>query len=719
MSIIDPHEHSALEDGSRAPTAGGDTGQEPMTGEAAVRQQVDAYLLRIARQAFTASTSYMDANYRPQWQKNLANYNSKHPPGSKYHTAAYQSRSRLFRPKSRASARRNESAFVTAFFTSTDAAIFEAFDEKDRGQVANAALMKHVINTRLETTVPWFKVALGAFQDAYKQGACCSCQEWDYRERNGQVISDTPVVRLVPLENLRFDPAADWTDPVGTSPYLIEMIPMYVSDVQDRMRSKDNKTGQPSWRPMDEAIILTARTDVYDVTRAARTPGQADPKSDMAAPTEYQTVWVHRNIVRVDGEDWMYYTLGTTQMLSDPVPLEEPYPDGRPYAFGSLVLDSHVTLPPSPIELTEDLQAKANHLDNLRFDNLQLVLNKRYFVHRDANVDMDALSLSAPGVTIQTDNMDGVRPDDRSDVTGSSYAEQERVNVDMDELSGTFSVGTVGTSRALSETVGGMNLASGAANQQTEYLIRVFAETWVEPVMRQLVKLEQRYESDAVLLALAGRRAKLFTRYGVSEITEQLLRQNITVKVSVGAGVTDPMQRIQRLDMAVSAIGKLGPNALLGLNHGEVAREIFGAIGHKDGGRFWSMEDEQDPVVQNLKLKVQQLTQMLESGIAVERVRAEGAMQREQVRAQLTKEIERIKANLRYLELLIEAEKNEAARQELVLEKEALLHNMTAKEIELRLQNRRETNIVPIKGERSMSGVLTRNRYGAVPQAVG
>jgi len=55
--------------------------------------------LNIAREAYDSSTEYMDSNLRDQWEKNISNFNSQHPPGSKYLTSAYDKRSTLFRPK--------------------------------------------------------------------------------------------------------------------------------------------------------------------------------------------------------------------------------------------------------------------------------------------------------------------------------------------------------------------------------------------------------------------------------------------------------------------------------------------------------------------------------------------------------------------------------------------------------------------------------------------
>jgi len=64
--------------------------------------------LSLARNAYDSSTEWVDTNLRYQWEKNLSNFNSVHPPGSKYLTSAYDKRSRLFRPKTRTVVRKLE-----------------------------------------------------------------------------------------------------------------------------------------------------------------------------------------------------------------------------------------------------------------------------------------------------------------------------------------------------------------------------------------------------------------------------------------------------------------------------------------------------------------------------------------------------------------------------------------------------------------------------------
>ena len=199
------------------------------------------------------------------------------------------------------------------------------------------------------------------------------------------------------------------------------------------------------------------------------------------------------------------------------------------------------------------------------------------------------------------------------DVTQSSYAEQDRLNVDFDEISGNFSQSTVQTNRSLNETVGGMEMLSAGANQQMEYMLRTFAETWVEPVLRQLVRLEQYYETDDVIMSVAVNaaaqeqeemegEATIYTRFGEDEDTDDLLRHEMTVAVNVGIGATDPVKKIDRLLLGIRTMAEIDPNIISIIDQKEVSKEVFGALGYKDSQRFFS--EEQAPMIEELASKL-------------------------------------------------------------------------------------------------------------------
>jgi len=168
-----------------------------------------------------------------------------------------------------------------------------------------------------------------------------------------------------------------------------------------------------------------------------------------------------------------------------------------------------------------------------------------------------------------------------------AYAEADRINLDFDELTGAFSNSSVQSSQIQQQSATGMHLMSGEASGISEYELRVFAETFVEPLLRLMIKLEQAYETDPVILSLAGKRAQLMTKFGVNGITDELLQAEVTTRVNVGIGATNPSMKLRNFVMAGDLMGKLfGPALAMGLNAEEVMKEIFALSGYKDGARF-------------------------------------------------------------------------------------------------------------------------------------
>jgi hypothetical protein len=605
--------------------------------------------LQYARTSFDASTDYLDANIRNQWERNIRNWQGRHPVGSKYDSEDYKGRSKLFRPKTRATVRKNEAACAAAFFSSQDLITTTPGDDSDPKQLASAEINQFLLQHRLSKTIPWFLTCVGAFQDTQVAGICVSKQYWHYEERvvhtgdmyprldendnpvvddDGveifdedtytEVVADKPCIDLIPPENVRFHPASDWRDPINSTPCLHVIHPMFAGDVKARMEAVDPKTGQPQWRKLDAGQLASARKLTQDSTRQTREGNREDSKDEGEEIDDNEVLWPIENFCRWDGEDWHFWTLGTEHLLTDPKPVREVYLHGiRPYVLGIGVIETHKTIPASKVELGQDQQAELNDHANLRLDNVRLAMNGRPMVRAGKDIDLGLLRRQAPGQPILVrDPQNDIVWDRPPDVTASAYAEQDRLNLDFDEIMGAFSPGSIQANRAMNETVGGMQLLAGGANAIGEYDLRVFTETWVEPVLRQLVKLEQAYETDATILALAAKRSQMLQRLGVDQITDELLQQELTVTVNVGIAATDPMQRIQKFAAAAKILGEIigNPAAMQVANLPEIAKEVFGAVGYKDGLRFFKLDA--DPQVKQLQQQVQQLTMEKETKAA-------------------------------------------------------------------------------------------------------
>lgn len=592
--------------------------------------------LELAAEAYNSSTSFVDANYRKKWEDNLRHFQSRHASGSKYLKDAYKYRSKIFRPKTRSATRNNEAAAMAAFFANQDVLDVQAMNPEDPGQRASAEIMKEVLQYRLTKTIPWFQICLGAFQDAMVTGVVCSYQHWEYEESeepevydeygyqmSGKApLKDCPVIELLPVENVRIHPSSDWTNPIQSSPYVIRLIPMYAMDVKNRMQKDDPKTGGPKWKKLTDGEIRSAIKPQFDSTRLTREGQREDKYRDESgeALSPFDVVWVHENFMRKDGNEVVYFTLGTEYLLTEPKPIEEVYPHGeRPLVMGCAVIETHKIYPSSLVDIGCNVQQEINEVANQRLDNVKLVLNKRWLVKRGSQVDLRSIVRNVPGsVTLVNEVAGDVLPVEFHDVTGSSYQEQDRLNADFDELIGTFSASTVVTNRKLNETVGGMAMLRGGANSLIEYLIRTFAETWVEPVLRQILKLEQAYESDQVVLALAFQRARLWQRFGVNQVTDELLKRELTCNVNVGMGATDPLMKLNQFNIGMEAFTKAAAaNMQLGgpLNMDEVGKEIFGRLGYKDGSRFLNQQEGQQQGPDPEKARMMQAIQQMQGAI--------------------------------------------------------------------------------------------------------
>jgi len=609
--------------------------------------------LQRAQRAFHSSTTYVDANFRKPWEDSIRAFNNQHSTDSKYNSPAYDKRSRLFRPKTRTIIRKNEAAAAAAFFSSMDVTSILPIDPNNQAEIASASIMKELLQYRLTKTIPWYQLVLGGLQDAQTTGVACAHIYWTYEERNPEnittqeeevseeypaqsglpqgamqatekgelteevdtpdvvvqnepeVMKDQPSIDLIPIENIRIDPGANWTDPINSSPYVIHLIPMYAQDVKEKMKSGE-------WNYMSGSQLMAATEITPDSTRIARNKNKEDPyAADARDVAEYEIVWVQRHIHKHNAEDWEFYTLGDIAMLTDATPLKESVFTGkRPYVMGCCNIETHKVMPSSIPQLSKGLQEETNEVANQRIDNVKFVLNKKWFVKRGKEADVQGLLRNVPGGVVMLDDPEGdVKEINWPDVTASSFQEHSALSMEMDELLGNFNPASLMIAGAANSPAKNMAMLSNSQGTLTEYLLRTYVETFVQPVLRMLMLLEQKYETDQTVLAVAGKRAQLFQRFGIDQITDDLLENELTLNVNVGMGATDPAAKLNKFIAGITAYTAIMSRPVPGLNVQEVGKEIFGHLGYADGTRFTTNDN---PAVLQLQQQLQQATGLIQ-----------------------------------------------------------------------------------------------------------
>jgi hypothetical protein len=269
----------------------------------------------------------------------------------------------------------------------------------------------------------------------------------------------------------------------------------------------------------------------------------------------------------------------------------------------------------------KDLQEEINEIKNQRLDNVKFVLNKGYFAKRGKNVDLPALVRNVPGRVVLMDNpQEDVVENQWQDVTQSAYLEEDRNTANFDELVGNFSSASVQTARSPREPARAMTLLQAPANMLTEYALMTYAETFVQPILRQLVLLEQHYETDQNVLNLAGQRSKQFQKFGMDKVTDDLLEKEMVVNVNVGMGNTDPVTKMQKFLAGINSFAAVAARPPPGMNLSEVWKEIAALSGYQDGERFTMGND---PELMKLQQQNQQLMQAIQKLMAERKDKSE------------------------------------------------------------------------------------------------
>lgn len=727
------------------PPIGGAKPVTPTATEGTAQAGSDMWALQQARHIYFSSANYKAQNVTTQWERNLLHFRNQHAPGTPYNRQDWK-RSRTFRPKTRANVKAQEASAAAAVFSTRDIASFAARNPSDPENVATAEVVKEIVNYRLEQNpLSWFLTVQGAFQDTKIYGVCVSHQYWRYEsmtnivpayDESGNaimgkqvaedgteqevpmgheqktVLEDQLCIDLVEPENFGFDPMCDWRNPARTSPYILYMKPIHAGDALAQMDEAHPVYGKHPWRKYSLQQILSTRREIDNRTRRAREGyDRIDPVNDQSG-NPFTMVWAHLNIQRVNGEDVAWWTMGTDLVLTEVIPLREMYPwlrvGERPFVVGFSTIEAHRNYPAGDVEQSAPLQEEINAVANQRLDNVKLVLNKRHFVRRGSQIDLDALVRNVPGGGVMVNDPEkDVKIVDTRDVTGSSYQEHDRLANEFDELVGGFSNSSVLSNRQLNETVGGMDRIASSAGAVQDYGIKIFFETWLEPVLKQITRLEQLYEQDEVVLALASEKSKAFKKLGRDQVTDELLTRELLIEIDVGLGNTDPMTYVQKLVYGLSQVGSM-PGMQDRMKAESVADAVFGALGFHSSKRFFLTEEEAAEKAKQNPPQIPPEIQVKMRELDIRQQDNEARHAKEQKELELKREVAYAELALKqqltleqmYVKLGIEKAKNDTARDSKALDAHLKISEHNLKRTELKNQPQKPSggNKPPQKG---------------------
>jgi hypothetical protein len=626
---------------------GGNTQEEASTAETPLEQQLVSLYIEASR----LGIQYAQTTHQKRQRDAYSAFNNQHVTDSKYRTNRFKARSKLVRPLTRAAVRRRMVSAAASLFSTRDVINVTAENPADQMQEASAAVLHEIMNYRLsrpsfEGGLSWFTTCMGAIQDGSITGIIASKQYWEfkvvddgveeqatYNSVTGQneiaqvprtrVVKDKPCCILYPSENVIRDPGADWLDQGQSGSYLILRNPMAVHEVKTMLASDvDRETGEKLWLPLSQTQIMQAVDNRLELAalRQSRDGNNTDRMTDTAAGgvgSSFSIVWLDEVFMWHEGVQYCYWMLGRN-ICKAPKPVHAVYPHmagARPVVIGLTEIEAHKTSPTSPVESWMPLQFEANDLTNLALDGIKNTMNPVAMVKKGAGVSLEQVQNRSSDAVIMVKNHDDVWYDRPGDISGTSFHQMDRINADFDALAGQFNTSSVQTNRQLNDTVGGMKLMNASAASVGDYDQLVVVNTWVEPTLHQILRLEQYYERDENIIGLAGDKAKVWEKYRIPYIDDKFMEQPMSFSVDVGMGATDPIQRMNRFASAWSVTQTiLSPERVTSeVKRDMVIDEVFALAGYKQGSRFFNKTAEEDPRITQLSQQIGELEAQLAS----------------------------------------------------------------------------------------------------------
>ena len=104
--------------------ASGSSGQGQGGSVEARGEDVD--YLQLLKETIEPSQRYMQQQVEADWSRAQRAVQNKHSQNSKYYSAGYRNRAKIFKPKTRAAVRKNLTALAAALFSSQDAVSIRA-----------------------------------------------------------------------------------------------------------------------------------------------------------------------------------------------------------------------------------------------------------------------------------------------------------------------------------------------------------------------------------------------------------------------------------------------------------------------------------------------------------------------------------------------------------------------------------------------------------------
>lgn len=298
-------------------------------------------------------------------------------------------------------------------------------------------------------------------------------------------------------------------------------------------------------------------------------------------------VWLAECYVKldVDGDGIAEYRKIT--MAGDRILDNEEF-DGCPFVTLTPIILPHKLYGMSVADLIMDIQLLKSTVFRQILDNMYLANNGRYMA-LDGMVNIDDLLTSRPGGIVRVKTFDAVKPMQPPLLGAPAFNLLEYIDQIKENRTGVTRYNQGIDADSLNKTATGINQIMSAAQQRTELIARVFAETGVKDLFYSILECVQKHQDKPAQIRLNNEWVTMDPR-------EWSNKFDLTVSVGLGTGSKESVMQglSQTIQLQMAAL-QGGLPIVTPVNIYNSALELLKAQSIKGGDMFFTHPDQIPP----------------------------------------------------------------------------------------------------------------------------
>lgn len=238
-------------------------------------------------------------------------------------------------------------------------------------------------------------------------------------------------------------------------------------------------------------------------------------------------VIVRDTYIRINGELMRYVVVGNTIIHTEEAEI-------IPFAAITPIIMPHRHVGRSVADLVMDIQLIKSTLQRGQLDGLYLSLNPRTGI--SDKVNLDDMLISRPGglVRVQGNPLENIMPLVTPDVSGIAYPMLEYMDTVKENRTGVTKYNQGIDANSLNKTASGISQIMSAAQQRTELIARIFAETGVKELFMLVHRLTKTHSQRELIMRIRNKWVAVDPR-------QWKTRTDMSIAVGLGTGNKDQM----------------------------------------------------------------------------------------------------------------------------------------------------------------------------------